>query len=447
MNIARPRANDKDIILIQLDLAKKNAQDAIAKSLDSIKNIDNAYALTNADIIPPIEPPVGDFIPVKNGDNLISMIDSNPAGTKFLIANDFVQDVHDRPISKPCYLKSERATLVGDIRSVATDVTFYGLVFNGRNENMLPLGDRNTVNTCLLNGNPNGQHRGILVNAEDCTIIDTRVLNIFKDIDTQAVVGWDRTKRLKVLRCELEASGENVLFGGSTANGADNIPSDCIIAECTLNKRESWKDDPRASCKNFFEVKNGKNIKLVKCIGDFSPVDAQSGYAVVLTPRNQNNDNTFTVVEDILVEDCDFTRIGGGINILGNDYIHPSQQTKRVTFRRNTFDVQVAVAGGNGRLYILSRGPEDVLLEENVFSGGQYIQGQYFDDPSVLCKRLIYRKNFFVEGEYGIVGSGAPALGKAVLDMYAPGYVWEDNTVQRSHIRYINWPPGTILVG
>lgn len=102
---------------------------------------------------------------------------------------------------------------------------------------------------------------------------------------------------LKIVNNFLEASGENVLFGGGAAT---MTPADIEIRRNYFFKPLTWKEGQPGYVsgvsgrpfiiKNIFELKNAQRVLfegniLENCWGGFS----QNGYAILLTPKNQSN--------------------------------------------------------------------------------------------------------------------------------------------------------------
>ena len=55
-----------------------------------------------------------------------------------------------------------------------------------------------------------------------------------------------------------------------------------------------------------------------------------------------------------------------GVNILGTDDIHPSQQAQRIKIKNNLFlDIGGGRWGGNGRLFQIVAGPANVQIDHN----------------------------------------------------------------------------------
>src|SRR5947209_15906566 len=109
--------------------------------------------------------------------------------------------------------------------------------------------------------------RGIALNSGETSIINS-YLSDFKNTgqDTQALCGWNGPGPFHIINNHLEAAGENVLFGGATAQIPNLVPSDIEIRHNHFYKPLSWKLDDASyagqhwSVKNLLELKNAQRV-------------------------------------------------------------------------------------------------------------------------------------------------------------------------------------------
>jgi hypothetical protein len=113
-----------------------------------------------------------------------------------------------------------------------------------------------------------------------------------------------------------------------------------------------------------------------------------------------------------------------GINILGSDYIHPSQQTKRIVIKNNLFlEIGLEHLGYNGRLFQLTE-TEDVIIDHNTaFQTGSVITAY-----GVANARFVFTNNLMPHNEYGVVGDGTQS-GPATIAQYFPGLSFKKNVI------------------
>ena len=415
------------------------------------------HIATAKDLVKGEAPPPAAVVPVNPGDNLLSMIANNPDGTTFKIHDDFVQDCGQVELAKPCTLVSEHARLIA-ILTVKPQTHFVGMTIDGANTGTILTGaDGVTLDRCVLNGNVAGQHRGILANCRGMRIRNSKILNIAKDIDTQAIAGWNHTDDLEITACHLEASGENLLLGGDSSDSAEAMPRNVTVKGCYFSKRPEWRASS-ATCKNLLEIKCGVHVEIADNVLDYSFVDGQIGYAIVLTVRNEYGVSPWATIADVTIARNTIRHVAGGFQILGRDDRpgYASVPMSGVALLENTIADLSSAYGGNGKQIFISGGPDALTIDGNHFSCPDTIRRSSgsetphsalcFDQPEHLCTNLVItNQEQFVEGAYGIFGTSAPGLGTPAIEMYAPGYTWVNNRVLRSGSN-ISWPPGTVFV-
>ena len=128
----------------------------------------------------------------------------------------------------------------------------------------------------------------------------------------------------KVVNNFLEASGENILFGGAPAT---MTPADIEIRGNHMFKPMIWKPGEPGFVagasghpfivKNLFELKNAQRVLfegnlLENCWGGFR----QNGYAILLTPKNQENRCPLCRVTDVTIRYNRISNVGSGFEIV-----------------------------------------------------------------------------------------------------------------------------------
>src|SRR5262245_32015178 len=144
--------------------------------------------------------------------------------------------------------------------------------------------------------------------------------------DSQAIGGGSGNLAMgpyKIVNNYLEASGENILFGGG---GGTRSPTDIEIRRNHLYKPRIWQKGQTGyvggkggypfSVKNHFELKNGQRILFEANIleytwGGFS----QAGYSILLTPKNQSGTCAKCQVTDVTVRYNKISHVGAGFQI------------------------------------------------------------------------------------------------------------------------------------
>jgi len=145
--------------------------------------------------------------------------------------------------------------------------------------------------------------------------------------DAQAIGGGGGdfpSGQYKIVNNFLEASGENVLFGGGRAT---ITPVDIEIRHNYLFKPLTWKPGEANFVggtsgkpfvvKNLFELKNAQRVLFEGNLleNNWGGV-GQRGFAIVLTPRNQvPNVCPLCRVTDVTIRYCKVLHMGSGMNI------------------------------------------------------------------------------------------------------------------------------------
>ena len=142
----------------------------------------------------------------------------------------------------------------------------------------------------------------------------------------------------------------------------------------------------------------------------------RTGSRFCFTVRNQDGGAPWSVVEDVTFPNNLVRHVAAGINMLGHDDIHPSQQARRIAIRNNLF-VDVGGPWGSGRLFQLLDGTSDVTIRSQ--HGVQDRQRAVRRRPRAPHRvRLPEQRRAAQRDRHR--GSGT-ASGRESLDRYFPG--------------------------
>jgi hypothetical protein len=288
-----------------------------------------------------------------------------------------------------------------------------------------------TFDRTYVHGTPTGNiRRGITANSGGTAIIDSYIADVHEEgADTQAIGAWSGPGPFKIVNNYLEGAGENVMFGGADTRIAGLVPADIEIRRNHFFKPLSWKVGHPSyaglhwSVKNLFELKNAQRILVDGNIFENNWADAQAGYGILLTPRNQSNTNPWAAVRDVTFTHNMVRGSVNGFNISGRDDIYQSQPTERVLIRNN-------VVEGAERLYLLNNGGVDYTIDHNTAIDTSYAVATLTNDPAKndLNTNLVFRNNIASHGEYGVFGDRI-GEGSVALSTYAPGAEFVKNIV------------------
>ncbi|MEO6197155.1 MAG: right-handed parallel beta-helix repeat-containing protein, partial [Dehalococcoidia bacterium] len=181
-----------------------------------------------------------------------------------------------------------------------------------------------------------GGHRGLLFNVSNGTVRESYFSGFWESgRDSQAIVVVNGAGSIDVLNSYLEASGENMMFGGGDPSITNQVPADITIRGNHFFKPLAWTAHA-GSVKNLFELKNAKRVTIENNVFENCWIDAQSGHGIVFTVRNQDGTAPWSTVEDVtfrynIIKNVD----GAAINLLGKDDINTSVQGTNMVIEHN----------------------------------------------------------------------------------------------------------------
>ncbi|HET9831969.1 MAG TPA: right-handed parallel beta-helix repeat-containing protein, partial [Vicinamibacterales bacterium] len=223
------------------------------------------------------------------------------------------------------------------------------------------------VDRVYIHGDPaRGRRRGISLNSASTAITNSYISDI-KQVghDTQAIGGSTGPGPFTITNNYLEASTENLMFGGADPAIPNLVPTDITITGNTIAKPESWRKE-RWEVKNLFELKNARHVVVRDNTLEYNWLHGQTGFAVLFTVRNQDGGCPWCEVSDVVFERNIVRHSSAGVMILGVDYTHPSKQMHDIVIRDNVFsDIDNQRWGGSGYAFQISGGPRDITIDHN----------------------------------------------------------------------------------
>jgi hypothetical protein len=288
------------------------------------------------------------------------------------------------------------------------------------------------IDRCYIHGDATiGQKRGIALNSAATTITNSYIADI-KAIgqDTQAIAGWNGPGPYTVENNYLEAAGENFILGGSDPPISGLVTQDVVFRRNHLAKPPAWRSE-KWQVKNLFELKNARRVLVEGNLMEYVWREAQVGYAILLTPRNQDGRAPWVTVEDVTIRQNLVRHAGGALQIIGEDSNHPSGSTRRVRIADNLFyDVNAANWGGPGAFALIGEGPSDIAIEHNTVSqSGNIIMayGGTKAEPKPITG-FVFRDNLIRHNQYGVHGADR-APGTDTLQAFFPDAVFQSNVI------------------
>ena len=288
------------------------------------------------------------------------------------------------------------------------------------------------VDRCYVHGDARiGGRRGVALNAASAAVIDSYVSD-FKEVgaDSQAVSGWNGPGPFTIAGNYLEAAGENIMFGGADPKIPDLVPADIEIVRNHLAKPLRWKkghptfEGVEWTVKNLFELKNARRVLVEGNLLEYNWPQAQNGFAILFTVRNQDGGAPWSTIEDVTFANNLVRHVAAGVNMLGRDDTHSSQQARRIAVRNNVF-LDVGGDWGNGRLFQLLDGTSGVAFDHNTaFQTGSIL----FGGDHAPHTGFVFQNNVVTFTENGITGSGT-GEGSDSLRRYFPEAIFRRNVI------------------
>jgi hypothetical protein len=301
-----------------------------------------------------------------------------------------------------------------------------------------------TLDRIYVHGDPvAGQKRGIALNSASTKIINSYISDI-KTIgqDSQAIAGWNGPGGYLIQNNFLEAAGENVMFGGGDPAIIGLTPTDITVKNNTMSKPLAWRDPdaPKWQIKNLFELKNAASVVIENNIFERNWPQAQSGYAILFTVRNQDGGCGWCQVRDVQFRNNIVRDVAAGFQILGIDPIAPSRQTTHVVISNNVFDgIDKAKWGGDGYFLQITDNARDITIDHNTI-----IQGESSGLVKVasVTDAFTFTNNIGSHGDFGIIGADH-GVGNDSIRTYFPGAQITANVIAAG--REAAYPPGNFF--
>lgn len=116
-------------------------------------------------------------------------------------------------------------------------------------------------------------------------------------------------------------------------------------------------DERTVGCKNLLEFKNAQRVLVEGNHFENCWPNAQSGFALLIKPRNQNNTAPWSVTQDITIRFNTFDNVAQGIKMSGYDSPNISQRTSRILIQNNVLNVTNLGSGGDEKMFQILNGP------------------------------------------------------------------------------------------
>lgn len=270
--------------------------------------------------------------------------------------------------------------------------------------------------------------------------------------DSQCFGAWNGTGPFSIENNFIEAGAEDIMFGGADPSIADLIPSDITIVGNLIQKNLAWRNEAAPYnwvVKNLVELKNAQRVLIDGNVIQYVWAAGQVGFAVLLTPRNQDGHCPWCSVNDVTITHNLIRHAASGIEIGGGDTEEgPSRPAARVLIQNNVLDdINSANWGGGGRAFQIASNataptPHDMTIDHNT-AFPNVIDLALGDSGTDGITRLT--NDLWSYGTYGVIGTNH-GVGSASLNAYISPYSWS-NVVEITSARSSDgntWPPETL---
>lgn len=335
----------------------------------------------------------------------------------------------------------------------APGATYWRLLFlevlpseSGSSANLVELGGGGTnqtslsavpqhliVDRCYIHGASWDQRRGIALNSGDTQILNSYLSGIRgTNVDTQAIAGWNGPGPYLIENNYLEATGENILFGGSDPLISGLVPTNITIRRNLISKLAAWATSTY-TLKNLMEFKNADTVVVEGNTIERNWAAGQQGYAILLTPRNSGGTAPWSVVRNVAIRSNVIRHVAAALNILGFDDIHTSLQTTNVRIANNlVYDVSTAYGTSgnpaNGWFAVIGNGPNGVVFDHNTIDNDGNDTFCFYTGSRGGVYGLEIINTLMRDNAYGIFGGGSQE-GVKSLTLYASGYYVAGNAI------------------
>lgn len=258
----------------------------------------------------------------------------------------------------------------------------------------------------------------------------------------QCVSGWTGPGPYKIVNNYLSASGENVMFGGSSqSTWINQNPADIEIRRNHFYKPLSWVGHHDVC--NLLECKNCQRMLVEANLFENVWFSEQQGQAILFQTADQYGIQPWTQITDITFRYNRVTNANGAVSISGHvrDYnslgvvVPVNTATSRVLVENNLFD-HVGVDPGNHLsnsvpLVAVSEGSVDVQVRHNTIIGlDSTVNSALTQDAAAgVNKGFVANDNVWHVAYYGFFCGGN--VGTASLNACnstittVPGLMWQ----------------------
>jgi hypothetical protein len=326
---------------------------------------------------------------------------------------------------------------IGVVRTWST-VVYQLVVFgwgsapNGRRAPTDQVASRFIVERCYIHGSPTQKvQKGIMANAADVRIADSWIDEIHNSgADSQAILVYDSPGPHLIENNELQASSENIMFGGADSSSPDLVPSDIIIRRNHFIKLLRWKSDHPSYdgiawvIKPLIELKSAQRV----LIEGNTLENSWLWPAFVTDAFNQDHTAPWSIVQDVTFQHNEIKNSVGVFQAWAGNA--PVKRVKifnnnATGIRYKSYDKAGSSYASGTFFYLINA--EDVWIEHN--TAQPMDRGTGHIESGTSNPRLTIKNNVFGYGHGGFLVTGSWTNDDAAISAGAPGAVIVKNAL------------------
>lgn len=342
----------------------------------------------------------------------------------------------------------EAFTARNKTRNIAfVNIAFGPPVFPGRTTVALGGDQRETVtptdvptnflfDRVYMYGSPTaGAHRGIQAHCNGLKVSGCYFKDFFEiGRDSQAIGGFNGTRNVVLENSFFEASGENIMWGGSDSASPEMSPQDIVMRGCTLSKNFEWMALPQQpSIKALLETKNVKRFSVDGCVLEQNwSRDWPSGVAFMFKACNGYRDEVWATAEDITISNCLIRNVGSPCGLVGyGDSGRQSDRARRIKIS-NVLVYNINVGNWKGFAHGMPiANPLDGLTVDHVsfIKNGHSFLNTWFDSGQPPGDSLTFTNSLVCLGEYAMI-SAQNGIGFSAMQKDWKALTFDGNVLQ-----------------
>jgi hypothetical protein len=267
--------------------------------------------------------------------------------------------------------------------------------------------------------------RCVALNSAATAIVDSYLAECHaKGMDSQAIGGWNGPGPYRIDNNFLEASGENVMFGGADPSIPNMLPRDIVIRHNHFYKPAAWKGV--WSVKNLLELKIGQRVLIEGNVFENCWLDGQVGFALLFKSVNQDGSAPWSQTSDVTVRNNIVRNSAHGVSMDAKPESNPAIPAARIAFVNNVFE---KIGDGDypgGRLWQIS-GIQGLTIQHNTGFTTAFNGFLLYGAPAASVK---VTANLFGSGTNWVASADGKGIVTDALNAHAgAGWVFRDNVV------------------